>query len=161
MKVYTPGVWDLLHIGHVRFLERASAFGSLIVGVPGDKVVQHDKGSPPIITLNDRMEMLSALYCVSEVHPYYRLEFLTHLNQFLPDVVCIGEQFGGAKRHDDLYDWCNQHSAKLIRIPYTSQENSTAIKARCHYQISSAHADTFHRPGAQSCPPSLSQKTGG
>ncbi|GAG25015.1 unnamed protein product, partial [marine sediment metagenome] len=39
--VYTTGIWDLLHIGHVRYLRRAKAFGDvLIVGVVGDELAK-------------------------------------------------------------------------------------------------------------------------
>lgn len=66
-KVYTFGVFDLLHVGHIRLLEEAKALGDyLIVGVMPDDVASSFKRDP-MIPLEQRMEMLKALKCVDEV----------------------------------------------------------------------------------------------
>lgn len=67
--VVVTGVFDLLHIGHLRFLEAARRLGDrLIVGVECDARVRRWKGeNRPIQTQEDRMELLAALRVVDEV----------------------------------------------------------------------------------------------
>ena len=67
--VVVTGVFDLLHIGHLRFLESARRLGdALIVGVESDERVRRWKGpNRPIQTEDDRMELLRALRVVDEV----------------------------------------------------------------------------------------------
>ena len=61
--VYIPGVWDLLHVGHLRVLQNAKNLGNkLFVGVASDQAVKEDKGSFPTISDTDRTEMLNALF---------------------------------------------------------------------------------------------------
>lgn len=129
--VYIPGVWDLLHVGHVTILERAKAFGdTLIVGVPSDDVVTQDKGQPPTITLDHRIRMLNALRCVDVAIPYYKLEFMTHLRMLRPDVFIAGETWGTDVRHRDAEAWLRENQKRFVQLPYSSVESSTSIKLR-------------------------------
>jgi len=65
--VYTVGVWDMLHVGHIRSMQAAKALGDyLIVGVHSDEFVQSYKRSP-VIPYHQRLECVSALGCVDEV----------------------------------------------------------------------------------------------
>ena len=67
--VFTNGVFDLLHPGHVRYLESARQFGdALFVGLNGDRSVCANKGPDrPIVPELERAEILSALTCVDAV----------------------------------------------------------------------------------------------
>jgi D-beta-D-heptose 7-phosphate kinase / D-beta-D-heptose 1-phosphate adenosyltransferase len=67
--VFTNGCFDLLHIGHIRYLEEAKALGDiLVVGVNSDSSVRRLKGPQrPITPLEERMEVLSSLECVDYV----------------------------------------------------------------------------------------------
>jgi rfaE bifunctional protein nucleotidyltransferase chain/domain len=67
--VFTNGVFDLLHPGHVRYLQRARRLGdALIVGVNSDRSVRLNKGAGrPIVPEAERAEILSALDCVDAV----------------------------------------------------------------------------------------------
>lgn len=64
--VFTNGVFDLLHIGHVRYLQEARSLGdALVIGVNADASVKRLKGpTRPIQNENDRAEILAALSCV-------------------------------------------------------------------------------------------------
>ena len=130
--VYIPGVWDLLHVGHLTILERAKALGDrLVVGVPSDDVVVEDKGQSPVIPLADRIRMLAALKCVDVAMPYYRLEFVTHLEMVRPSVLAVGGTWGNDRRHRDATEWAHQHGSRIVRLPYTEGMSTTDIKARC------------------------------
>jgi len=67
--VVATGVFDLLHVGHLRFLKAARALGDiLVVGVESDERVRRWKGpNRPILSADDRMELLAALRCVDHV----------------------------------------------------------------------------------------------
>lgn len=69
--VCTVGSWDMLHIGHLRYLNRAKSLGDvLIVGVDSDRGIKSYKGPlRPIIPENERLEMLSYQSCVDYVTP--------------------------------------------------------------------------------------------
>ena len=90
--VFTNGCFDILHIGHARYLYRARELGDfLIVAVNSDRSVKSIKGSErPIINENERAEMLAALGCVDmtvifdEDTPYEVIKLL------VPDVLVKG-----------------------------------------------------------------------
>jgi len=67
--VFTNGVFDLLHRGHIEYLEEAAALGDkLVVGVNGDASVRRLKGeSRPIVPEDERAELVAALACVDGV----------------------------------------------------------------------------------------------
>src|SRR3954462_7331076 len=67
--VFTNGCFDLLHVGHTRYLQQARALGdALVVAVNGDQSVRALKGpTRPINTEEDRAEVLGALACVDYV----------------------------------------------------------------------------------------------
>ncbi len=67
--VATIGTWDMLHIGHIRYLMQAKSLGDiLVVGVDGDETVRRYKGeNRPIIPQEERVEMLTYLDCVDLV----------------------------------------------------------------------------------------------
>lgn len=64
--VFTNGVFDLLHVGHIRYLQEARALGDmLVVGLNADASVQRIKGpTRPLQSEDERMEILAALACV-------------------------------------------------------------------------------------------------
>lgn len=67
--VTTNGCFDLLHIGHIRYLQKARSFGDvMIVGVNADVSVKRLKGSSrPLVNENERAEVLAALECIDYV----------------------------------------------------------------------------------------------
>jgi len=72
INVFTCGVFDLFHYGHLDFLLRARELGDrLIVGVNADDYVVRKKGHPPIFPLRERMMIVNALECVAEVRPFW------------------------------------------------------------------------------------------
>lgn len=129
--VYMPGCWDLLHVGHIRAIYKASRLASsMIVGVADDNVVKQDKGHSPIVPLEQRIEMLEALWFVDSAFAYHELEFLTHLNMFQPSVMAVSESWGNDYRHHDAEYWCRDREVPLIKIPYTDDVSTSKIKRR-------------------------------
>lgn len=90
--VFTNGCFDILHIGHVRYLQEARAQGDvLVVGINSDNSVKKLKGpSRPIQNEHDRAEILSALSCVNFVCVFDQETPIDLIHQVKPDVLVKG-----------------------------------------------------------------------
>lgn len=93
--VTTNGCFDILHVGHVRYLEKAKSFGDvLIVALNSDKSVKSIKGeSRPINNENDRAEVLSGLRSVDYVVLFDEDSPIDLLLQIKPDVHTKGADY--------------------------------------------------------------------
>ncbi len=93
--VTTNGCFDILHVGHVRYLEKTKTFGDfLIVLLNSDKSVKNIKGpSRPINNENDRAEILSALRCVDYVVLFDEDSPRDLLDEMKPDVYTKGADY--------------------------------------------------------------------
>ena len=93
--VTTNGCFDILHVGHVRYLQKAKSFGDvLIVALNSDKSVKSIKGdSRPINNENDRAEVLSALRSVDYVVIFDEDSPVDLLLQIKPDVHTKGADY--------------------------------------------------------------------
>jgi D-beta-D-heptose 7-phosphate kinase/D-beta-D-heptose 1-phosphate adenosyltransferase len=90
--VFTNGCFDLLHIGHVRYLEKAKALGDvLVVGVNSDSSVRKLKGPRrPILFEQERAEILSGLGCVDYIALFNEINPLKLITSLKPDVLVKG-----------------------------------------------------------------------
>ncbi|WP_119344474.1 bifunctional D-glycero-beta-D-manno-heptose-7-phosphate kinase/D-glycero-beta-D-manno-heptose 1-phosphate adenylyltransferase HldE [Facilibium subflavum] len=102
--VMTNGCFDILHAGHVSYLQKARALGDrLIVAVNTDESVKRLKGqNRPIVDVNSRMQVLSALACVDWVIPFDEDTPKEIISKLLPDVLVKGadyeiDEIAGAK----------------------------------------------------------------
>ena len=87
--VFTNGCFDLLHVGHVRYLKAAADLGDiLIVGINTDASVKKLKGPMrPIQNENDRAEILASLNCVSHTVLFKEDTPLNLISALLPDIL--------------------------------------------------------------------------
>ncbi len=126
--VLTIGSWDLLHIGHVRYLLRAKSQGDLlIVGVDTDRAIKFYKGPlRPIVPENERMEMLSYQSCVDfitrldDVDDQGRWQYEL-LKKIKPDVFVAVEDSYPKKQLADI----KKHCKKLVVFPRQAENTST------------------------------------
>jgi len=90
--VFTNGCFDLLHVGHIRYLQEARAQGdALIVALNSDASVQRLKGSErPVQTELDRAEIMAALACVDYVTIFAEDTPLGVIERLSPDVLVKG-----------------------------------------------------------------------
>lgn len=93
--VFTNGVFDLLHAGHVRSLAGAASLGDvLVVGVNDDASVKRLKGDKrPIVPLEQRAEVLAALASVAYVAPFPEDTPLELIKVVKPDVLAKGQDY--------------------------------------------------------------------
>ena len=90
--VFTNGCFDLLHVGHIRYLEEAKTLGDiLIVGVNNDSSVRKLKGPKrPVLPVEERTEILSGLGCVDYITIFDELDPLKLITSLQPDVLVKG-----------------------------------------------------------------------
>ena len=90
--IFTNGCFDLLHIGHVRYLEEAKSLGDiLVVGVNSDASVRGLKGpNRPILPEEERAEILSGLGCVDYVTIFDEPTPFNLISLLLPHVLVKG-----------------------------------------------------------------------
>lgn len=121
--VITFGTFDLLHIGHVRLLQRARLRGRrLVVGVSSDALNVAKKGRAPIYSLRDRMAMLAELRCVDEVFVEESLEAKAdYVRMHSAQLLVMGDDWLG-KFDESLRGVCNVHC-----VPRTPSISTTEI----------------------------------
>jgi len=90
--VFTNGCFDLLHIGHVRYLEEAKSLGDiLVVGLNSDRSVRGLKGpNRPILPEEERAEILSGLECVNYINIFHEPTPLELISSLQPQVLVKG-----------------------------------------------------------------------
>lgn len=90
--VFTNGCFDLLHVGHLRYLQQARELGNcLVVAINSDESVRRLKGEPrPVIPQDERAEVLGALECVDYVTIFDEDTPENLLNQLKPDYLVKG-----------------------------------------------------------------------
>lgn len=128
--IFTNGCFDLLHVGHLRYLEAARTLGDhLVVGVNSDGSVHRIKGTlRPITAEMERAEMVAALYCVDYVTIFSDPDPLSLICLVRPDVLVKGadwplDRIVGAK---DVLAW----GGEVARIPLVPESSTTLIIER-------------------------------
>ena len=93
--VLANGCFDLLHVGHVRYLEDAASRGDLlVVAMNTDESVARLKGAGrPVVTLAERAEVVGALACVGRVTSFEEDTPIPLLETLRPDVLVKGEEY--------------------------------------------------------------------
>ncbi|ACZ12828.1 D-glycero-beta-D-manno-heptose-7-phosphate kinase [Sulfurospirillum deleyianum] len=118
--VFTNGCFDILHVGHVKYLEVAKSFGDmLIVGLNSDASIKRLKGpSRPINALEDRAYILAGLESVSYVVPFEEDTPLELIEAIMPDVLVKGADYEGK-------EVVGSHIAKEVRLVHFVEGKST------------------------------------
>jgi FAD synthetase len=93
--VLAAGVFDVLHLGHVKFLEEAKKAGGrdaeLVVIVARDKTVEERKGEKPVISENQRRALVESLKVVDEaILGYEEFDIGKVIEKIKPDVIAVG-----------------------------------------------------------------------
>lgn len=98
--VFTNGHFDLLHVGHLRYLQAARTLGDrLVVGVNDDRITTERKGPDrPILPENERAELLAGLACVDYVTIFHEPTATETITLLRPDIYVKGGDYapGGA-----------------------------------------------------------------
>ena len=121
MKIFTNGCFDILHRGHIEYLEASKALGThLIVGLNSDESVRKLKGSSrPINNQVDRKYVLLALTCVDEVIIFNEDTPYNLIKSIQPDILTKG----GDYTKEDIVGYNIVY--ETIVIPFTNGYSTT------------------------------------
>jgi len=125
--VFTNGVFDLLHPGHVRYLQQARALGDvLIVGINTDRSVRANKGPErPITPEDERAAVLAALECVDGVTIFDEETPFNIISELQPDVLVKGADWA----HDAIVgrDIVEARGGRVVRVAVEQGHSTTSI----------------------------------
>jgi D-beta-D-heptose 7-phosphate kinase/D-beta-D-heptose 1-phosphate adenosyltransferase len=126
--VFTNGCFDILHYGHVCYLQKARALGSrLIVGLNSDESVAKLKGrSRPINPLHARKALLEALSCVDLVVPFEETTPIELIKSIRPDILVKGGDYSAG----DIVG--REYAGETVVLPYITGFSSTNLLSRIH-----------------------------
>lgn len=125
--VFTNGVFDLLHVGHVRYLAQARGLGdALVVAINSDRSVRELKGPDrPIFDQAERAEILAALRFVDYVTVFDNISPRSLIAELLPDVLVKG----GDYQLDQIHGREEVEAAggNVIALPFVEGSSTTDI----------------------------------
>ena len=128
--VFTNGVFDLLHPGHVRYLQQARALGdALIVAVNSDRSVRANKGAGrPVNPERERAEVLLALACVDAVVVFDEDTPHAIVSRLQPDVLVKGSDWG--ENNIVGRDVVEARGGRVVRVDIVAGHSTTDLIAR-------------------------------
>ncbi|MEI8287868.1 MAG: adenylyltransferase/cytidyltransferase family protein [Verrucomicrobiota bacterium] len=134
-KVFVSGCFDMLHSGHVRFLEEAATYGDVHIGLGSDQTVIDLKGRAPVNTQAERQYMLAALRHVKSCRVNSGsgiMDFLSELKRVGPDIFIVNED----GNTPDKAELCRKLGVKYVvlkRLPQTNLpvRSTTSLRKEC------------------------------
>jgi len=128
--VFTNGVFDLLHVGHVRYLAGARALGdALVVAVNSDRAVRKLKGEGrPIVIEHERAEILAALRQVDFVTLFDEVSPRSLIARLLPDVLVKGGDYALDEIHGR--EEVEAAGGRVVSLPFIAGASTTNILDR-------------------------------
>ena len=128
--VFTNGVFDLLHVGHVRYLAQARALGdALVVAINSDRTVRELKGANrPVFNQAERAEILAALRVVDYVIVFDDISPRSLIAELLPDVLVKGGDYNLDQIHGR--EEVEAAGGKVISLPFVEGASTTDLIKR-------------------------------
>ena len=128
--VFTNGCFDVLHVGHVRYLTRARALGdALVVAINSDRTVRELKGANrPVMNEGERAEMLAALRAVDYVIVFDDVSPRSLIAEVLPDVLVKGGDYALEEIHGR--EEVEAAGGRVVSLPFVEGASTTNIIER-------------------------------
>jgi rfaE bifunctional protein nucleotidyltransferase chain/domain len=128
--VFTNGVFDLLHPGHVRYLQQARSLGDLLIlGLNGDASVRRNKGADrPLTPEHERAEVLAALECVDAVVVFEQDTPAEIVRLVQPDILVKGADWPA----DQIVgrDTVEARGGRVVLVPVEQGHSTSSIISR-------------------------------
>ena len=128
--VFTNGCFDILHVGHIRYLASARSEGDLLViGLNSDVSVRKIKGeNRPIIAQNQRAEILAGLSVVDYVVLFDEPDPMALIEKLIPDVLVKGEDW----TEDDIVGghFVKSKGGRIVRVEFVEETSTSGIIER-------------------------------
>jgi rfaE bifunctional protein nucleotidyltransferase chain/domain len=130
--VFTNGCFDILHVGHVRYLQEARALGdALVVAVNGDASVRALKGpTRPVNSELDRAEVLAGLGCVDFVVLFHTERVTDVVSEIRPHVYAKGGDYTVATLDAGERGALEAAGSRIVILPLVPGKSTTATLAR-------------------------------
>jgi rfaE bifunctional protein nucleotidyltransferase chain/domain len=127
--VVTNGCFDILHSGHVTYLETARNFGdALLVGVNGDTATRQLKGAGrPVNSETDRATVLAALASVDGVCIFSETTAVKFLTAAQPDIYIKGGDYTLETLNQDERRAVEEAGGKIVIVPFVPGKSTTAL----------------------------------
>lgn len=134
--VFTNGCFDILHVGHARYLEAARALGdALLVAVNSDRSVRALKGAGrPILNEDERAELLAALAAVDFVTVFDDESPRSLIAELLPDVLAKGGDYALDEIHGR--EEVERAGGRVVALPFVEGASTTNIIERVKLIVS-------------------------
>ena len=128
--VFTNGCFDILHVGHVRYLRQARALGdALLVAVNSDRSVRALKGAGrPLLSEGERAELLAALASVDFVTVFDDESPRALIADLLPDVLVKGGDYALEEIHGR--EEVEAAGGRVVSLPFVEGASTTSIIER-------------------------------
>lgn len=127
---YTAGVYDLFHIGHLNLLKEAKKrCDYLIVAVSTDELVQSYKNKTPVISFEDRKQIVESIKYVDEVVPQIDRNKIDAYKKYKFDVMIVGDDWKGSSVFQEVDEYMRRDGGYVEYIPYTKNVSSTILKS--------------------------------
>lgn len=126
---YTTGVFDLFHIGHLNILKRAKEMCDyLIVGVSTDELVKQYKNKTPVISYEERVQIVEAIKYVDRVVPQTHRDKFAAWQEHKFNRMFVGDDWKGSPLFNELEEKFKPLGVEIIYFPYTTGTSSTLLK---------------------------------
>ena len=137
--VFAPVCADPLHIGHVRWLEKAAALGNyLIAGICTDEFMESFK-NPPAIPYEQRREIVAALRCVDFAEPLTAFNDYSAIEKHSVSIYIVDDLFPSYEEESLAKTELSEKGITYVTIPRTPNISSTQIKKDCCHNLCHAN----------------------
>ena len=117
---YTTGVFDLFHIGHLNIIKRAKEqCDYLIVGVSTDELVQQYKNKRPVISFENRSEIIASLRYVDKVVAQTSLDKSLAWEELRFDAVFHGDDWKNTSVYNEMEEKLSALGVEMVYLPHT------------------------------------------
>ena len=126
MRVYCPGCWDLIHVGHLNILEKAKSVGDYLIVAVSNSQLMIKKKKIEIVPFKDRIRMIASLKCVDQAVEERKIFDVDQFKKLRCDLFVIGSDW---KERNDIprLNWLRDNN-KILFLPYTSGISTSFIK---------------------------------
>lgn len=125
-NVFTCGVFDLFHIGHLNFLKQSKSFGDkLIVGINSDEFTLSYKNKNPIIPFEHRFEIVKSckyVDCVVKAEEYLPLKYI---KEYDVNIITVGSEWKNVDL--ETIRWANDNNIDVKYVDYTNNVSTSYL----------------------------------
>lgn len=129
-KIFTPGVFDLFHIGHLKYLNKIKNNNYyIILGIQSDNSCLISKRKP-IMNLQERVDFIKELNIVDDIIVYENRNHIDILKKYNIEIFIVGPEYGNCNEHNETLKYCKLNNIEILIINRTNDISTTDIIKR-------------------------------